>query len=302
MSIQFACEKCGHSIDVDDRLAGKVGHCKHCGQSITVPGAAAPQHEVPIGLKLRPVEGIEAPTAQADHHAAAPALQVRPLAASAVASATIPPPAADSRPIEVLDPDHWAARQAHAPHLNPHYETRLARWVARLLRETRDRLYLLSIALLVLTLIGFLFKIKAIVHLGAVGVVFVNIVMLVDGVLYLIVLPFRQSLAEGLGVVLIPPYAIYYWIKHWDRLRKPLLSTIGAFTPIFLAGLAYGMYEEAPVIWEKVEEADRAVEKAVGIDRGPARAPGPPQPGIADQAKQVLGHEANIIQDLAKPQ
>lgn len=307
MSIRFACAQCGHAIDVDDRLAGHKGHCKHCGHPMTIPAEA--QAEAPetagspaAAFKLRPIEGIDAPAAAPAHPAPGPALRVRPLAAAESAPAAVQPPAADPRPIEVLDPDGLLAQQAHRTHLNPHYETRLARFAARFLRTTRDRLYLLTLALLVVVLIGFLFKLKPLLHLGSVGVVATNILMLVDGVFYLIVLPFRDSLAKGLGTLLVPPYAVYYWFRNWGHLKKPLTSTVGSFLPIALAGLAYFLYEESPVIWSKVEQADRAVEKAVGIEPGPAPAPRPARPSVADQAKQVLGNEANIIQQLAQPQ
>ncbi len=269
------------------------------------PGDPSPQppDESPAeaGFRLRPISGADVPTGgHAPHHNPAPALKIRPLADPAAAIPS-PPTGADHTPIEVLDPDGVLKPHART-HLNPHYETRLARFLASRLRSTRDWLYLISLALLVVALIGFLFQLKPLLHLGGVGVVLANILMLVDGIAYLMVVPFRTSLAQGLGVLLVPPYAVYYWIKHWDRMRKPLFSTVGSFLPIGIAALAYFAYEEAPVIWDKVEQADRVVEKAIGIEPGPAPAAQPRQPSVADQAKQVLGNEANIIQQLAKPQ
>ena len=299
MSIHFACDRCGHPIDVDARLTGKAGHCKHCGHTLTVPAAepAAPESP-PIALKLRPVEGAAPPASRAPT-APGPALHVRPLAATPPTVAA--PKAVDATPIEILDPDGRVARPSRRVPLNPHYETRAARWLAARLRVTRDRLYLASLALLVATLIGFLFKLKAVMHLGTVGVVLANLLMLVDGICYLLVLPFRESLAQGLAT-LFPPYALAYWVKHWGQLRKPVLNTLASFTPILLAGIAYACYEEAPVILREVERADRAVEKALGVQPGPASAPEPRQPSVADQAKEVLGGEANVIQQLAQPQ
>ena len=304
MSIQFTCEKCGHAIDVGDEFAGKAGHCKHCGQTMTVPGGSTPTATAPDGgFKLRPIEGLDVPSSAEPPPAPHAPLQVRPLAHDV--PSVVPDPAssaADSEPIQVLDPYHFAAKQARRTRLNPHYETRFARFVAHFLRVTRDRLYLLTLFLLVVILIGFLFTLKPLIHLGTAGVVLVNIAMLVDGVFYLVVLPFRHSLAEGLGVVLVPPYAVYYWYKHWGRMRKPVWNTVTAFTPILLAWLAYFFYEESGVIWGK---ADHAVEQAIGARSGdPARwqPRQPRQPSVADQAKQVLGNEANIIQRLAQPE
>ena len=308
MSIHFACENCGHAIDVGDQFAGKAGHCKHCGQTMTVPAtptttrAPEPADAGTAGFKLRPIEGIDVPQPDQTAPTPLPALQVRPLATADPAPEAAPPPLRDERPIKVLDPYHFADKQKKRTHLNPHYETRFARFVAHFLRVTRDRLYLLTLFLLVVILIGFLFTLKPLIHLGTVGVVVVNIAMLVDGVFYLVVLPFRHSLAEGLGVVLVPPYALYYWYKHWDRMRKPVWNTVTAFTPLLLAGLAYFFYEESGVIWSKVEQADQVVEQAIGVP--PRSQPGaqPRQPSVTDQAKQVLGNESNIIQQLAQPQ
>ena len=69
MSIPFVCEHCGHPIDVDDRLAGTHGQCKHCQQPLVVPArghAQGPSHDVGEdasgpSLGLRPLEGEEPP-------------------------------------------------------------------------------------------------------------------------------------------------------------------------------------------------------------------------------------------------
>src|SRR5262249_7371047 len=74
MAITFLCERCGHPIEVDDRLGGKPGTCKHWGRPLVVPdqgGGAAP-------LRLRPVDGGE-PVGVSDHLLDRPApLHVRP--------------------------------------------------------------------------------------------------------------------------------------------------------------------------------------------------------------------------------
>ena len=295
MSIQFSCPSCGHAIQVDDRFAGLPGHCKHCGRAMTVP-AAVPEA---VGLKLRPVEDDAGHAHAAARPPAAP-LQVRPLAHDH----DVAPPTraevmskADERPIELLDYDHRVDGTRRAPRFQTHYDTKLARFAARVLRETRDRLYLVTVGLLVLGLIGFLFKLKGLLHLAAVGIVATNILMLVDGVLYLFVLPFQHSLGEGLGT-LFPPYAVYYWYRHWGRMKRPVVNTARSFTPILLVGIAYALYEEAPVIEAEFEK----VEKAVGIEPGRAPAAQPRRPGVAEQAGQVIGQESRIIQDLAQPQ
>jgi hypothetical protein len=204
----------------------------------------------------------------------------------------------------MLDPDH--RDEARPFRLNPHYETRLARFVARVLRGLRDWLYVISLAFLAVTAVGWAFKSRMALHLGALGVVATNVSMLVVGLFYLVVLPFRDSLAKGLGALLLPPYAVYYWVAHWDKMRKPVLNTLRSFTPILLVGLAYLLYEEAPVIEKGVERVEQVVEKAEATLGGGARAgseaaPGPAAPSVAEEAKRVIGGEAKAIEDLARP-
>ena len=39
MGIVFFCQSCGARFEVDPRMAGKRGHCKKCGQIMTIPRA-----------------------------------------------------------------------------------------------------------------------------------------------------------------------------------------------------------------------------------------------------------------------
>ena len=142
MSLEFACEKCGHPFHVEDRFAGKKGRCKHCGHIMPIPTESSGEVAVAVaadppssgGFKLRPVAGVDVPDEQPAHHRAAPALQVRPLATADVPHRSVEQVEADKprdrRPIEVLDPYGFAKRQAKRPFINPHYETRIARYVA----------------------------------------------------------------------------------------------------------------------------------------------------------------------------
>ena len=282
MSIRFACESCGHPFEVDDRLGGHLMRCKHCGHEAAIPGGpgANPGHaRAPVsepaapGLKLRPLEVGEADAAE--HVPAPPAsLSVRPVEPGHAHSPLPDELHADDldddpsrrrkkardKPIKVLDPEGWERVQSRGRRLNPHYETRAARFAARMFRSTRDGLYVASLALLVLVLLGFLFHVRALMHLGAVGVVAVNVGMLAAGVFYLVTLPFKDSLAKGLGTLLVPPYAVYYWATNWGRMRRPVVNTAASFAPILLVGLAYVLYTEAPVIEREAGRIERTIE------------------------------------------
>jgi hypothetical protein len=92
-----------------------------------------------------------------------------------------------------------------------------------------------------------------------VGVVVVNTGMLGTALGYLVTLPFRDGLAVGLAVLLLPPFTVYYWVKHWRTMRMPVLNTLRSFAPIVLVGLAYVFFEEAPVIEREAERVERAL-------------------------------------------
>lgn len=216
MAIRFSCERCGHSIQVDDQFAGRTGHCTHCGHAMAVPDAhsteAVSQPAVDQGLRLRPLAVAGAPDEDHDPRLArAPDVIVRPLAPDDAvrlkAHVDDDLEARDQRPPAVLDPYHYE-KPSRRFHLNTHYETRLARFVARILRSVGGWLYLVSLAFFTVLVVGFAFKNRAALHIGAMGIVVTNLGMLVDGLFYLLVLPFRDSLAKGLGVILLPPYAI----------------------------------------------------------------------------------------------
>jgi hypothetical protein len=279
MAIPFVCERCGHPIEVDDRLAGKHGTCKHCGQPLVVPDHAAGGGAAP--LRLRPLEGEEA-VGVADHLLARPVpLNVRPAeeepkpTPEAISSPDEPPLPGrrgsglrGRRPDDdygVLDPFHFGESRGRAgpPPLWMNLPTLTARRLASLFRTLRDWFYLVSLFFLVIVLLGYLFQVKALLHLGAAGVIASNIGILVSGVSYLVTLPFKESLHHGLANVLIPFYAIYYWTTRWHRMRTPVYKTLGSFTPILLVAIAYFVYEEAPVVKARVEQRLPAIEGAI---------------------------------------
>jgi hypothetical protein len=285
MSISFVCERCGHPIDVDERLRGLHRTCKHCGQSLAVPaasdaGAAAP-------LRLRPLEGEEAPRV-AGHLLAEPSpLTVRPAEAEPrikPAAVSDPDSGSESEPqtgppgrpprgpgpgaspdYGVLDPLGVSRTRSSVgpPPLWTLLPTITARFLATQFRRLRDRLYVVSLFFLVLVLIGYLFQVKLLLHFGALGVIAANIGMLCAGFAYLVTLPFKESLRHGLANLFIPFYAIYYWTTRWPRMKTPVYRTLGAFLPILLAGIAYLVYEEAPAVEQTLEKEVPALEKAL---------------------------------------
>lgn len=271
MSIRFQCEQCGHTIEVDDHLGGKHGKCKHCGHSVVVPTPKA-EEAGPV-LRLRPLAGEEPTEALGKLLAAPPPLKVRaaeadPRIIAEMISEPDAPPLTRGRPDDnytVTDPHEFTRAHSSSgpPPLWKLFPTLSARWLARNLRTIRNWLYVASVGFLVLVLIGYLFQWKTLLHLGALGVVASNISMLYVGVAYLISLPFKESLGQGLANLLIPFYAIYYWSTRWDRMKTAVYKTVGSFLPITLVGLAYLIYKEAPVVKAAVQEKLPAFEKKI---------------------------------------
>jgi hypothetical protein len=274
MSIEFLCEQCGRSLNADDGLEGKLARCKECGHVQVIPALA---------LRLRPMEGEEPPRV-AEHLLVPPAsLTVRPTESEPRRKPeAVSDPDAD--PVRAIPRRGGGARRPHGSEtytvLDPHRfsETRsslgppprwtllpslTARFAARRFRRLRDWLYVVSLAFLVLVLIGYLFQVKILLHLGALGVIAANIGMLGTGVAYLVTLPFRESLLHGLANLLIPFYAIYYWRTRWPRMKTAVFRTLGAFVPILLVAVAYLAYEEAPAVETTIEKQLPALEKAI---------------------------------------
>ena len=105
MPISFECDSCGLPIEVPDALAGRHGHCKHCGRQLTVPGPRPAEAPVAAGggadppLRLREVGGEEPERVPPGLLDAPPPLAVRP-----AAEAARPRPEAISDPDEILPP------------------------------------------------------------------------------------------------------------------------------------------------------------------------------------------------------
>ncbi len=165
----------------------------------------------------------------------------------------------------VLDPYHVSESHASAgpPPLWMLLPTLTARFFARQFRMLRDRLYVVSIFFLVMVLIGYLFQVKILLHLGALGVIAANIGMLGAGIAYLVTLPFKESLWHGLANLLIPFYAIYYWTTRWPKVKTAVARTLGSFLPILLVAIAYIVYEEAPAVEQALEKQVPALEKVL---------------------------------------
>jgi hypothetical protein len=269
MSIRLHCPQCGHSIELDDRFRGKHGTCKHCGQPITVPDHTEAAPEPP--LRLREIDTEEPPRVPGHLLRPPSELKVRPasddpvLRPKAISEPDLPPHRRHHGAEEYVVGRDGEPREGSSgpPSFLEILPVRTARLVSRILWTLRDWLYLISLTALVVVLLGYLFQWKILLHLGAVVVVAANISMLCVGLAYLISLPFKEGLRYGLANLLVPFYAIYYWVTRWPRMKRPVLNTVRSFTPIGLVALAYLIYEEAPVVESVIEKEIPALEKTL---------------------------------------
>jgi hypothetical protein len=268
MSIRFVCRHCRRPIEVDDALHGRHGKCKHCGHTLVVPDKHAPSEEP--GLRLQPPDENE-PVRGVAHLLDSP----KPL------SMQTPPAERErwsknvSRPDERLTPSSPApyqvtdlrgprrSRRSGPTPLWLRLPSTSARLIARWLRKARDFLYLISVASLVTVALGFVFKAKTAMHLGAAVIVPVDGWMLYVGLAYLVTLPFKENMGQGLACLFVPGYIFYYWFTHWKQMRRPVLNTLFAFVPLLLLALAYFFYTEEPAIKAAIERELPQLERKV---------------------------------------
>jgi hypothetical protein len=320
MSIKFACERCGQQIEVADHFRGKRGSCKHCGQPMrvpkTVPGelednvpASSPEPVAAAaagegGLKLRPIDSTEPERVDARLLDRGAPLQVKPAQE-----------APRSKPAAISDPDQPAetntgrwrallteprsivyklAEPLRAPRTDSSagpppavmlIPSQIARVLSHFFLKIRNWLYVASVVGLLIALYGYLFSWMNMLHIGATIVIAANISMLVVGVVYLVSLPFKESFHHGLANVLIPFYAIYYWSTRWQKMKRPVVNTLGSFLPIFLVAIAYIVFEEREPIEHALENPASIKES---VKDGAERVKEELQQG-ADRVKEEFG-------------
>ncbi|HEX7376003.1 MAG TPA: hypothetical protein VF278_02770 [Pirellulales bacterium] len=262
--MRFACERCGHVFDVVEAAEGARGFCRRCGHHGLAPVARGPgdPKSNDAELRLKPIDADAAERGPAHLLDSPPPLNLRPAEAKEMSWPTaVSPEAADEHlhrrgranyDLGKTFDGRGARAGSGAPPWWWNFPSLTARLIARLLRKARDLLYYISLASLVLMLYGFLFKAKPLMHIGSVLIVGSNIGMFYVGASYLLTLPFKDSLRQGLACQ-VPFYTVYYWIKHWHRLRRAVLNTLAAFIPMLLVALAYFFYQEAPAIEHEVE-------------------------------------------------
>ncbi len=221
MGVVFFCQSCGARFEVDARLAGKKGRCKHCGQYTTVPkaehltsmnmpalamagavgGAAAAPRPSPLGA---PPAGSARPGPRPKSvndwlNASMSKIGLAPLSMPAMPKRPMLPSAlddaADSKPYMLEKPDRRDARGKGGGPPN----VVLAAWrhemgiIQKVFRWLNESAYIVSIPFVIILLFGIAVKANPIAIFGAAFVVLLNIGRIIAGVANLAVIPLRDG-------------------------------------------------------------------------------------------------------------
>jgi hypothetical protein len=247
MGVVFFCQSCGSRFEVDARLAGKKGRCKHCGQYTTVPKAEhlASSTNMPAlamagagaGAVPRPSAlgtagpGARAPAAGARSmsdwiNASVSKIGLAPLSMPAMKKKSFAPSALDdaedSKPYVLEKPD----RRERKAHGGGPPNVVLAAWrheigtIQKVFRWLNESAYLVSIPFIIILLFGIAVKAYSIAIFGAAFVVLLNIGRIVAGVANLAVIPLRDGL-------------------NLKKFRKPLRRVIEPVVTIAAVVLAF---------------------------------------------------------------
>ncbi len=274
MNIVFFCQSCGARFEVAPSFAGKHGRCRQCGEKMTIPArgaaasvAAAPA-TAPLALKpntnkpdaVRPSKPTPAKSTRTEH-AQQPSVPHPVSWIEAVNTRVgLAPLTVSSIPIikKTSGPDPYADATNSALYAVAESRGRLNAlgkpvkqvsdvdvfWkqslgaLRKFLIGLNDYAYLISLPFLFLIVVGALSGNRGIAVLGATLVVLLNIGRFGLALSDLVVVPFRDSIVQGI-LFLIPPITLVYLANHWKKMRKPLKRIVEPAVTIGLVVLAF---------------------------------------------------------------
>lgn len=229
MGIVFFCQSCGARFEVAPRMAGRRGHCKKCGQQMTIPrpdeiasmaavpalaGAGAGAVAVAgvgadggsIGALLRAgISGVGLSPITIDRMPVAPR---RPSPPSALDDAE------DSKPYVLAQPvREGRGRVARQDNAALNLWRRQVGGLQGAFRRVHEAAYLISVPFLMLAMFGIMIRNRPMAMTGAAVVVLLNIGRLVAGGVNLALVPLRdgidpKKLKKPLRRVIEPAFTI----------------------------------------------------------------------------------------------
>ncbi len=233
MNIVFFCQSCGARFEVDPRMAGKKGHCKKCGQYMSIPRAqeiasmaampALAMAEAGAVAGRAPGAGAVAGPAPATNWLARMTSQVglAPITIDRMPAGRKKPAMfaeddlADSKPYALAKPER--RRSGGGGSRPPGVVARVWRGqlggLQKLFRKLNQAAYLVSIPFLMILIFGTVVGNRPMALFGATVVVLLNIGRLVAGTANLAVIPLRDGIdltkmKKPLGRVIEPAVTI----------------------------------------------------------------------------------------------
>lgn len=242
MGIVFFCQSCGARFEVDRRMAGKKGHCKKCGQVMSIPRAEqiASMTAIPAIAGARAGSAASGGSIGSALRANLSEIKLDPLSIdrmpavsrarkpSAPTAMSVLDDAEDSKPYNLAIPLPKSSGRVSAGAANG-----LALWrgqigkLQRVLRSLNETSYLLSVPFIVLFLIGVAVKSRSTALFGATFLVMLAVAGIVSGVANLLTVPLRDGfngekmkkpirrIAEPLGAILVvvAAFAFIPWLS-----------------------------------------------------------------------------------------
>jgi hypothetical protein len=214
MGIVFFCQSCGARFDVDKRMAGKRGHCKKCGQLMTIPRAEeiASMTAIPaLAMANAAAERGKGNGTSASAAATSASSWLKGgLSNAALAPITLdrmpagynrptkPSPlddAEDSKPYVLAKSDREYRGPVHR-HDSPvlYFWRRQMGRVQKVFRSINQAAYLFSVPFILMLIVGAAVQSHKWALLGATAVVLLNIARIVTGAINLAVVPLRDGI------------------------------------------------------------------------------------------------------------
>ena len=112
------------------------------------------------------------------------------------------------------------------------------RWVLKVLRNISDIAYLISLAFILVILVGIIMNSRSVAIIGAAGVVIPNLIRVGISAASFVALPFLAGPVKGI-LFFIPPFTFYFLYRNWNRMKKAILRVVGPLVPIVIVVLIY---------------------------------------------------------------
>jgi len=255
MGIVFYCQSCGARFEVDSRMAGKKGHCKKCGQLMSIPrpeqiasmtaipalagtGAGSTASGASIGsvlkndlskIALAPITMDRIPLRANNRKS------TKPTAMSVLDDAE------DSKPYILAQPLPRSSGQvSRGANLALGFWRRQVGKFQKVFRSLNETAYLFSIPFIILLLIGIAVKSRSTALLGATFVVVLSVGRIVAGLANLASVPLRdgfdakkmkhpfRSVVEPLATIaaIVVAFTFIPWLSSGKRAGASLVDRL----------------------------------------------------------------------------